>query len=139
MTKQGKELEAKVISANEKVDVALLEVSDKGLHPCPVANSDLASVGDEVFAIGAPSGDALSFSVTKGIVSSLREGGNGTRYIQTDAAINHGNSGGPLVNSKGEITSLVTWKIVGNGSEGLGFCVAINDALRAARTAFKPR
>jgi branched-chain amino acid transport system substrate-binding protein len=135
--RNGDEFPAKVIHVDEKWDVALLQVDGGRLYPCPTTNSDLIKIGEDVFAVGAPLGEALSYSVTKGIVSGIREDLNKARLIQTDVAMNHGSSGGPLVNQRGCLTSIVTWKVEGGGTEGLGFCIAINDALRAARVTFK--
>ena len=96
-------------------DVALMEVVGEEGVPLPVASSS-PNIGSEVIAIGAPSG--LQFSVSRGIVSSLREDGN---IVQTDAAVNPGNSGGPLVDKKGCVVGMNTF--IMKQTEGINFAV----------------
>lgn len=124
----GGELEAKVIGRDEKTDIALLKVeSDAPLPFVGFGDSDVARVGDWVMAIGNPLGQG--FSVSAGIISqrgrSLR--GQYDDFIQTDAAINKGNSGGPLFNMDGDVIGVNTAIISPNGgSIGLGFSMASN-------------
>jgi len=104
-------------------DIALLKVS--GIYsPLELADSDEQKVGDKVIAIGNPLG--LSFSVTEGIISAVhRAGPNGlNEYIQTDVSLNPGNSGGPLINTDGEVVGINNFKI--GGAEGLGFALESN-------------
>jgi serine protease Do len=75
-----------------------------------------------VYAVGAPAGEEFAFSVSKGIVSGIRDL-NGFSYVQTDASLNPGNSGGPLLDTQGNIVGIVSWKIVASGFEGLSFGV----------------
>ncbi|WP_428491860.1 trypsin-like peptidase domain-containing protein [Rhodopila sp.] len=127
----GTTLPAKTLSAARLADLALLKVNPK--RPLPAAhwgNSDMVGVGDEVFAAGDPFGVGLS--VSAGIVSALdRDIQNSPYddYIQTDATINHGNSGGPLFNSQGQVIG-VNSAIISptTGSIGLGFALPSNDA-----------
>ena len=127
----GTTLPAKTMSAARLADLALLKVD--ATRPLPAArwgNSDLVGVGDEVFAAGDPFGVGLS--VSAGIVSALdRDIQNSPYddYIQTDATINHGNSGGPLFNTQGEVIG-VNSAIISptTGSIGLGFALPSNDA-----------
>ena len=86
--------------------------------------------GTDLFAVGHPLGEGLSFSVSRGIVSGFREM-DGVRFIQTDASLNPGNSGGPLLDMNGHLVAIVVWKAVGADLEGLGFGVPIQDALSA--------
>lgn len=117
----GAEHSAVVIRQDRFNDVALLKV-DIPSSPCLNIVSAKAAVGTDIYAIGAPGGEQLAFSVSKGIVSGLRDF-EGQSFIQTDAGLNAGNSGGPLVNQKGEAMAVVSWKIAIPGFEGLGFGV----------------
>nr|WP_245218041.1 Do family serine endopeptidase [Ruegeria sp. HKCCE3926] len=123
-----KELVAKVIGTDEKTDIALLKVEASGpLKYVKFGNSDVARVGDWVIAMGNPLGQG--FSVSAGIVSARDRALSGTYddYIQTDAAINRGNSGGPLFNMEGEVIGVNTAILSPNGgSIGIGFSMASN-------------
>lgn len=123
-----KELVAKVIGTDEKTDIALLKVEASGpLKYVKFGNSDTARVGDWVIAMGNPLGQG--FSVSAGIVSARDRALSGTYddYIQTDAAINRGNSGGPLFNMEGEVIGVNTAILSPNGgSIGIGFSMASN-------------
>jgi len=124
----GEELPAEVIGTDPKTDIALLKVdSDAPLQPVPFGNSDEAQVGDWVMAMGNPLGQG--FSVSAGIVSARNRALSGTYddYIQTDAAINRGNSGGPLFNMDGEVVGVNTAILSPNGgSIGIGFAMSSN-------------
>ncbi|WP_096786264.1 DegQ family serine endoprotease [Rhodobacter sp. CZR27] len=124
----GKKLEAKLVGTDPKTDIALLKVeSDTPLPFVSFGNSDLARVGDWVVAMGNPLGQG--FSVSAGIVSARNRALSGTYddYIQTDAAINRGNSGGPLFNMDGQVIGVNTAILSPNGgSIGIGFSMASN-------------
>jgi serine protease Do len=129
----GTRLPAKVIGHPPAIDIALLKVDAK--HPLPTvqfANSESVRVGDKVFAIGNPLG--FGETVTAGVVSALNRNTGESPYdnfIQTDAAINHGNSGGPLFNMQGRVigvdTELVTPNATSTGSIGLGLAIPSDD------------
>ncbi len=125
---EGFKLEAKLIGTDPKVDVALLKVeTDKPLTFVSFGDSDKARVGDWVVAMGNPLGQG--FSVSAGIVSARNRALSGTYddYIQTDAAINRGNSGGPLFNLDGEVIGVNTAILSPTGgSIGIGFSMASN-------------
>ena len=127
-----KEYKAKVIGADPYMDIAVLkmETTDK-FKPVNFGDSDKARVGDWVVAIGNPFG--LGGTVTSGIISARNRDINLTRYddfIQTDASINQGNSGGPLFNLKGEVVGINTAIIAPGqaGSIGIGFAIPANAA-----------
>ncbi len=128
----GREYDAKKIGSDPRIDIALLELKDfnKGdLTQIPYANSDDLEVGDFVVAIGNPFG--LGQTVTSGIVSALGRTGlnieNIENFIQTDAAINSGNSGGALVNLRGELIGINTAILGPNGGNiGIGFSIPSN-------------
>ena len=128
----GEELPAKVIGTDPKTDIALLKVeTDQPLPFVPFGNSDESRVGDWVIAMGNPLGQG--FSVSAGIVSARNRALSGTYddYIQTDAAINRGNSGGPLFNMDGEVIGVNTAILSPNGgSIGIGFSMASNVVTR---------
>jgi serine protease Do len=123
---EGGELEAELIGRDPRTDIALLKVeSDEPLPFVSFGDSDDARVGDWVMAIGNPLGQG--FSVSAGIVSARNRAlqGNYDDYIQTDAAINRGNSGGPLFNMQGEVVGVNTAILSPNGgSIGIGFAMS---------------
>lgn len=125
----GREFQAKKIGADPQSDIALLKIDPDNLTALNLANSDNLRVGDFVVAIGNPFG--LSQTVTSGIVSALgRSGlniGGYENFIQTDAAINRGNSGGALVNLRGELVGINTAIFGPNGGNvGIGFAIPSN-------------
>ena len=125
-----KEYKAKLVGADPYMDVAVLkmETEDK-FKPVKFGDSDLARVGDWAVAIGNPFG--LGGTVTAGIISARNRDINLTRYddfIQTDASINQGNSGGPLFNLKGEVIGINTAILGQSGSIGIGFAIPANAA-----------
>jgi putative serine protease PepD len=137
---------AKLVGADQESDIAVLKLDKKGLPPVQFGDSDQVAVGDPVLAFGSPL--ALTNTVTYGIVSSLDrtmqadEPGGPTRYyaaIQTDAAVNHGNSGGPLVDAAGRVVGINSViKSLASGSDeagniGLAFAIPINQAKRTAQ------
>jgi Do/DeqQ family serine protease len=135
-TSDGKEYPAELVGKDERKDLAM--VSFKTSDPYPLAvlgDSDAVKVGDWAIAVGNPLG--FMFSVTQGIVSAVgRTGGpanNINDFIQTDTSINQGNSGGALVNIRGEVIGINTWIASNNnwGSVGLGFAIPINNAKRS--------
>lgn len=127
--KDGRQIEAKKIGTDENSDIALLQVDAKGLKEISIADSDKLRVGDYTVAIGSPFG--LGQTVTSGIVSALGRSGlnsdNFEDFIQTDAAINSGNSGGALINLRGELIGINTAIIGPNGGNvGIGFAIPSN-------------
>ena len=127
--KDGREVKAKKIGEDQQSDIALLQIKADGLTEIKLANSEQLRVGDFAIAIGNPFG--LGQTVTSGIVSALGRSGlnieNIENFIQTDAAINSGNSGGALVNLKGELIGINTAILGRNGGNvGIGFARACN-------------
>ena len=129
----GEEYQAKVVGADEETDLAVLKVdAGKDLPFVKLGNSDEARVGEWVLAIGSPFG--LTRTVTAGIVSQIKretpQGSAFQKFIQTDAAINKGNSGGPLVNMRGEVIGINSQIATSTGDyNGVGFALPSNDAL----------
>lgn len=131
--KDGTSYEASIAGFEEDGDIAVLKIDANDLSPVTVGNSDNIAVGDSVFAIGHPLGE-LDFSMTSGRVSALDRSITADRnsapinMFQFDAAINSGNSGGPVFNESGEVIGIATAKVGSSGVEGLGFAIPINDA-----------
>jgi len=125
-----KEYKAKLVGADPYMDVAVLQMETKDkFKPVKFGDSDLSRVGDWAVAIGNPFG--LGGTVTAGIISARNRDINLTRYddfIQTDASINQGNSGGPLFNLKGEVIGINTAILGQSGSIGIGFAIPANAA-----------
>jgi putative serine protease PepD len=129
-------MKAKIVGADPSTDIAVLQVDarSRALAPLPFGNSDRVRVGDSVVAIGNPLG--YDRSVTAGIVSAVQRAISAPNQypidhvIQTDAPINHGNSGGPLINSRGQVIGVNAQIATGNpasgGNIGIGFAIPIN-------------
>ncbi len=125
----GREFKAKLIGSDERTDVALLKVDAKGMSILPIGDAKQLKKGQWVLAIGSPFG--LDSTVTSGIVSALgRDTGDYLPFIQTDVAVNPGNSGGPLLNMKGEVVG-INAQIVSRsgGSMGISLAIPINEAM----------
>lgn len=133
----GIELPGQVVRVDSESDVALVKLPGSGYTPLRLDPSRSARVGSEVYAVGAPFGGDLSFSVTKGIVSAVREV-EGRRVIQTDAAVNAGSSGGPLIDLSANGIAVISWKLAGAGAEGLGFGLAVGTAAERLGIEFLP-
>ena len=139
-TYDDKTYEAEVVGYDESNDIAVLKIDAQGLTPVTIGDSDTLRVGDTVLAIGNPLGE-LTFSLTKGIVSALSrsvrtETGTSMSLIQTDCAINSGNSGGALFNVYGEVVGITNAKYSASGYSGeaeidnIGFAIPINSVKR---------
>ena len=135
-TYDGTKYDARIIGFDESNDVAVLKIDAEGLTPVVIGDSDNLNVGDSVVAIGNPLGE-LTFSLTSGTVSALdREvtmsSGISMELIQTDCAINSGNSGGALFNMHGEVVGITNAKYSGSSGSGasidnIAFAIPIND------------
>jgi serine protease Do len=125
ISERGRTVDAHLVGVAPEVDLALLKVPVRGLPALPMANYDQLHQGQMVFAFGSPEG--LRNSVTMGVVSSVARQPDADHpmvYIQTDAPINHGNSGGPLVNVDGEVVGINAFILSDSGgSQGLGFAI----------------
>jgi len=123
------EYEAKIIGKDEQTDLAVIKIEKTGLSKAEFADSDSIKVGEFAMAVGNPLG--MQSSITCGVVSAVNRevtdtDGKKFTLIQTDAAINSGNSGGALVNSEGKVIGINTLKLAGTGIEGMGFAIPIN-------------
>ena len=137
--KDGTELQAEVVGRDPSTDVALLRVATRTPPPVELGDSDRVRIGEQAIVIGSPFG--FDQSLTAGYISALgRKLRSGDDYgteidnvIQTDAAVNPGNSGGPLLNTEGEVIGITTAIFTtGGGFEGIGFAVPINTARAVA-------
>jgi len=125
------EYTATVVGTDEETDLAVIKIDKEGLTAAEIGDSDSVQVGEFSMAIGNPLG--MQSSVTSGIISALNRevtdsDGKTFKLIQTDAAINSGNSGGALVNSQGQLIGVNTLKVSATGVEGMGFAIPINSA-----------
>lgn len=122
------EYEAQIIGKDETTDLAVIKIDKNNLPAATLGDSDSLQVGEFSMAIGSPLG--MESTVTAGIISAtsrtITSDGKNYTVIQTDAAINSGNSGGALINSKGEVIGINTLKLSGSGVEGIGFAIPIN-------------
>ncbi len=132
----GTSYDATLVGGEEENDIAVLKINANGLTPVIIGNSDNVQVGEQVVAIGNPLGE-LTYSMTQGIISAkdrsiTMENGEVMNMLQTDTAINSGNSGGPLFDMYGQVIGITSAKLSGSSSssatiEGLGFAIPIND------------
>ena len=113
-----------VLAVDELRDLAIVKVAGFNLSILPLGNSDTLTVGERVVVVGSPLG--LEATVTAGILSAVRDSGEGFKLLQTDAAINHGNSGGPLVSANGLAVGVVSSILRSDAAQGLNFAIPIN-------------
>jgi hypothetical protein len=113
-----------VLAFDERKDIAIIKIAGFDLPTVSLGNSNTVQVGEPVLTMGSPLG--LQGSVTTGVLSSMRDDpfGGGFKMIQTDASVNPGNSGGPLVNQKAEVVGIIRYKI--GGTENLNFAIPVN-------------
>jgi len=137
-----KVVDAEIINGDQYADIALLKISkDEVISIAEIGNSNNMRLGDTTFVVGAPiDSDVYSWTVTRGILSGTNrvvEVNTNTdsfvmEVLQTDAAINSGNSGGPLCNSNGEVVGIVNMKLASSNIEGMGFAIPIETAIKYA-------
>ncbi|MDR2356950.1 MAG: S1C family serine protease [Oscillospiraceae bacterium] len=132
----GSFYEAQIIGSEKDNDVAVLKIDASGLNAVTTGDSDAARVGESIYAVGDPLGH-LEYTMTDGIISALDrvvtvDSQTSISMFQISAAVNSGNSGGPVYNSNGEVIGIVSAKYMDFGIEGLGFAIPINDAVHIA-------
>ena len=134
----GTRYPAQIVGVEADNDVAVLKIDADGLNAVTLGDSDSMRVGDTVYAVGNPLGE-LEFSMTTGHVSAkdrrivTESNGDSISMFQIDAAVNTGNSGGPVYNARGEVVGIVTAKYRSSGVEGIGFAIPIKDAASIAQ------
>ena len=135
----GQTASAKIVGSSEMDDLAVIKVELTGLTPATFAHSDDCYVGETVYAIGTPAGPDFAWTTTRGIISyvnrevKIYDDMDGTllkklRLLQTDANVNPGNSGGPLINEDGNVVGVVSMKLA-EGYEGIGFAIPSDGAV----------
>lgn len=135
----------KILGSDKFIDIAVIEVDASYAPEVAIIskNEDDIKIGDSVYVVGTPVGSAYYNSVSSGIISGLhrmvtlnveRQNDFIMRAIQTDASVNPGNSGGPLINNKGEVIGVISAKLVDQKIEGMGLAIKINDALKHVKT-----
>lgn len=132
-SEDGEEIPAEIIGGDEQTDIAVLKIDKTDCVPVTLGKSSELIVGELAITIGNPLGSELSGTVTAGIISALNRKltieGREMNLIQTDASINSGNSGGPLINSYGQVVGITSAKVATAYGEGLGFAIPIDEAL----------
>lgn len=113
-----------VLGVDEGRDLAIIKIAGSNFNVLPLGNSDSLAVGERVVVVGSPLG--LDATVTAGILSAIRDTRDGYKLLQTDAAVNHGNSGGPLVNDTGLVIGVVSSIVRSDSAQGLNFAIPIN-------------
>lgn len=128
----GRKVQAKFVGGDERTDLAVIKIDMGNLTPVQYGDSSKLKAGEMALVIGNPLGISLAGSVTKGCISAasrtINTGSATLTLIQTDAAVNPGNSGGALLNSEGKVVGIVNAKVSETDVEGLGFAIPINDA-----------
>lgn len=133
----GSEYDAEIVGVEgTNNDIAVLKINASGLTPVTLGNSDDMRVGESVYVVGNPLGE-LTYTMTSGIISALdreiaADRNTSVNMFQLDAAVNSGNSGGPVYNAYGQVIGVVTAKYRDDGVEGLGFAIPIDDAASIA-------
>ncbi|MCL2814308.1 MAG: trypsin-like peptidase domain-containing protein [Oscillospiraceae bacterium] len=130
----GEVYEASFIGGDETADLATVKIEARGLRVAELGDSDALVQGQDVVAIGTPGGLEFAWTATKGIISATNRtldvnGEKMMTVIQTDASINFGNSGGPLINMKGQVVGINSLKLASTQYEGMGFAIPINSAI----------
>jgi len=126
----GKPIQAEVVRVTPEKDLAIIKLIGKKYDFLELGNKKNVGLGDEVYAAGAPASIGLMNSISKGIVSGIREfedEGDKITLIQTDASVNPGNSGGPLIDKNGSVIGVVALKLSSYNMEGLSFAISIED------------
>ena len=129
-TYAGETHSAYLVGYEEDKDIAVLGVTDAKFTPLTIADYKSLNTGDDVYAIGAPK--SMAYTLTKGVISAKEREIGKYKYIQTDAAINEGNSGGPLLNNEGNVIGINTLKM--SDSEGIGLAIpmtVVSDFLKS--------
>ena len=139
-------IETKIIGSDTYSDIAVLSIkAEDATVVAEIGSNSSSRIGDTVFAVGAPINSIYSWTVTRGILSGKdrmmevsttnnQQADYVMKVLQTDAAINSGNSGGPLCNSNGQVIGITSLKLVSSGIEGMGFAIPIEDAVETAET-----
>jgi hypothetical protein len=126
-----------VIRVNKMYDLALLKIEKNDLIPFKLGSKKDIKLATEIYAVGTPSAEDLGQTISRGIISGIRSTDFGNEFIQTDASINSGNSGGAIVNRQGVVLGVVSSKLVGLGIEGVAFGIPCYDILDQLKIKFE--
>ena len=132
----GTKATANIVKVNTGADLALLQVVHTGIVGLPLSEISEPEIGIDAWAMGTPNNIELGQSISKGIISGVRKA-NDLTYIQTDVKVSPGNSGGALINRKGEVMGIVSSKMIGFGTEGVGFAIKSHDVLKNLNIQYK--
>lgn len=124
-TYSGEKYNASIFLINEALDIAILSVDGADFMPLEVGDSENIKIGEDIYAIGAP--QSMDYTLTKGVVSNKSRKVGFNTYIQIDAAINSGNSGGPLLNNNGQVIGVNSMKL--SDAEGIGLAIPISSII----------
>jgi Trypsin-like peptidase domain len=124
ITNNGDTLQAIVLRIDPEYDLALIKCNAQNFNPFQLANQTIPQIGSEVYSVGTPVNLSLGQTINSGIISALRNF-HGHDFYQTDARVSGGNSGGALINTKGELIGIISSKIMGSGVEGICFAIPI--------------
>ncbi len=131
------EYEVKIIRYSKIHDLALLKIEAKGFIPIKINESNDFEIASEIYAIGTPLAEDLSQTISKGIISGIRKISETSKLIQTDASVNSGNSGGPIVNKSGLLIGVVSSKMKSVGIEGLAFGIPAYEIFNKLKVSIK--
>lgn len=132
-----KEYEAQLIRSSRTTDLALLKINAQNLVPFELNASKNIELATEIYAVGTPTAEDLSQTISKGIISGVRKTGDHSKLIQTDASINAGNSGGAIVNEDGLVLGIVSSKLSGFGIEGVAFGIPAYEIFDKLKISFE--
>jgi serine protease Do len=119
-----RKLIGQVVRRDDDLDLGLVRVIGASVEPMPLGDIGDLAAGDRVMIVGSPVG--LDFTVQEGSIASLQRAANGVAYLQLDAKISPGNSGGPVIDSQGRVVGIVSMKVSGEGVEGIGLAIPVN-------------
>ncbi len=123
-----KEYDADIIRVSKIYDLALIKIDASDLSSFKISDSKEIEVATEIYAVGTPTAEDLSQTISKGIISGIRKSGD-SKLIQTDASVNSGNSGGPIIDKNGVVIGVVSSKLKGFGVEGVAFGIPAYEVL----------
>ncbi len=133
----GQEVSANVLRVSKIHDLALLQIDKTNEFAFRLEENKVFDIGSDIYAIGTPSSEDLSQTLSKGVISGFRKLGEGSSFIQADASVNSGNSGGVVTDKDGNVVGVVSSKLKGFGIEGVAFCIPTKEVLTALKLKLK--
>ncbi|MDX2245891.1 MAG: S1C family serine protease [Bacteroidia bacterium] len=127
------EHDATIVRISKLRDLALLKIEVNGLIPFDISPSEEVEIASDVYVVGTPNAEDLSQTVSRGIISGVRETSDGLKLIQTDASINPGNSGGAMANKQGLVLGVISAKLMGGNIEGVGFGIPSSEIFKTLK------